>query len=108
MPQKRKHSCHARQFGDQMSCVPCGLLWDVGDPEPPQCKRHDHRKAEVRAAFNHESQGVPCVRRLPEQLPPDVAAEMAKVYHANKRDGLSGQIAGMQAAYRLLLDRVEL
>lgn len=45
---------------------------------------------------------------FPHELPDDVAAEMVKTYRANARDGLKGQIAGMQAAYRLLLDRVEL
>ena len=38
----------------------------------------------------------------------EVAVEMVKTYQANARDGLKGQIAGMQAAYRLFLDRVEL
>lgn len=32
-----KH-CQARQYFDQMSCTQCGLLWDVSDPEPPECK----------------------------------------------------------------------
>ena len=47
-------------------------------------------------------------RRLPVMLPDEVAVEMVKTYQANARDGLKGQIAGMQAAYRLFLDRVEL
>ena len=29
--------CVARQYSDQMQCGPCGLAWDVNDPEPPQC-----------------------------------------------------------------------
>lgn len=32
------HECKARQFSDQMVCEPCGLRWDVNDPEPPACK----------------------------------------------------------------------
>jgi hypothetical protein len=28
--------CKARQYSDQMQC-PCGLAWDVNDPEPPTC-----------------------------------------------------------------------
>ena len=28
--------CKARQYSDQMQC-PCGLAWDVNDPEPPHC-----------------------------------------------------------------------
>lgn len=29
--------CKARQYSDTMTCGPCGLQWDVNDPEPPQC-----------------------------------------------------------------------
>lgn len=29
--------CKARQYSDQMSCV-CGLAWDIGDPNPPECR----------------------------------------------------------------------
>lgn len=28
--------CRARQYSDQMQC-PCGLAWDMNDPDPPQC-----------------------------------------------------------------------
>lgn len=30
--------CGAYQCSDQMLC-PCGLAWDVNDPEPPRCPR---------------------------------------------------------------------
>lgn len=30
--------CQAIQVSDQMSCNACGLVWDVNDPEPPECK----------------------------------------------------------------------
>lgn len=30
--------CKARQISDQMSCARCGLLWDINDPDPPECK----------------------------------------------------------------------
>lgn len=30
-------TCKATQHSDQMMC-PCGLAWDVNDPEPPTCK----------------------------------------------------------------------
>lgn len=29
--------CEARQYSDQMQCGPCGLAWDVNDPDPPIC-----------------------------------------------------------------------
>lgn len=33
-------SCRATQTGDQMLC-PCGLAWDVTDPEPPDCPEEE-------------------------------------------------------------------
>lgn len=34
---KRDRNCQARQHSDQMICSKCGLVWDVNDPEPPEC-----------------------------------------------------------------------
>lgn len=31
--------CKARQTSDQMTCV-CGLAWDMNDPDPPDCPKH--------------------------------------------------------------------
>lgn len=30
-------SCAARRQNDQMACAPCGVTWDIDDPEPPPC-----------------------------------------------------------------------
>lgn len=30
-------ACKAIQYSDEMHCAPCGLRWDVNDPEPPAC-----------------------------------------------------------------------
>jgi len=30
--------CEARQQSDQMICAKCGLVWDISDPEPPECR----------------------------------------------------------------------
>lgn len=30
--------CQARQMSDQMQCNACGLVWDMNDLDPPQCK----------------------------------------------------------------------
>jgi len=93
MPNKRP-VCKAMQYCDQMVCHACGLAWDVNDPEPPACR---HGKAKVLVEISVAT------LRFPEQLPHDVAAEMVKTYQAN-----GAHVKGMQAAYRLLLDRVSL
>lgn len=103
----KRHNCHARQESDQMRCVPCGLVWDMNDPEPPECRKNIKRA--VAKVAKIEAAPLPIKPKgMPTELPVDVAAEMVKTYQANARDGLKGQIAGMQAAYRLFLDRVEL
>lgn len=30
-------TCRAKHRGDQMMCDECGLVWDVNDPDPPEC-----------------------------------------------------------------------
>ena len=97
----KRHNCHARQESDQMRCVPCGLVWDMNDPEPPECRKNIKRAvakvAKIEAPLPIKPKG------MPTELPVDVAAEMVKTYQAN-----AGGLSGMQAAYRLFLDRVEL
>lgn len=34
----RPRECKARQHSDQKHCDRCGLVWDMNDPEPPECK----------------------------------------------------------------------
>lgn len=29
--------CKAVQYSDQMHCAQCGLVYDVNDPDPPDC-----------------------------------------------------------------------
>lgn len=107
---KRPHECLARQYGDQMICAACGLNWDTNDPEPPECHKVDRRTKKAKsaqegleAAFAHAKER----RRVPDELPDHVAMEMAKAYHANAREGIKGRVAGMQAAWRVFLDTVE-
>lgn len=39
MISSRPPTCHARPSPDgQMRCTRCGLVWDRGDPEPPECR----------------------------------------------------------------------
>lgn len=34
--------CEAHAQSDQMRCERCDLLWDMNDPDPPECKTaHD-------------------------------------------------------------------
>lgn len=100
----KRHNCQARQYGDQMICAPCGLTWDTNDPEPPECRKNIKRAAAKVAKFEESTAPLKSKesRRLPDKLPPDVAAEMVKSYQAN-----GAHTAGMQAAYRIFLDRME-
>lgn len=101
----KRHNCQARQYGDQMMCAACGLNWDTNDQEPPKCgKAADQRakKARFLLSLQNELAAMRPAGKLPDKLPDDVAAEMVKTYQAN-----GGHNTGMQAAYRLFLDRVE-
>ncbi len=31
--------CYATQHSDQMICHKCGLVWDMSDQDPPECRR---------------------------------------------------------------------
>lgn len=104
----RKHQCQARQFGDQMSCGACGITWDTNDPDPPACHNVDRRTKRFKDAAAFERVEATKVKGLPTYLSDELAAEMVKTFNANKTDGVHGHIRGMQAAYRLFLDRVEL
>ena len=98
----KRHNCHAWQESDQMRCVPCGLVWDMNDPEPPECRKNIKRA--VAKVAKIEAAPLPIKPKgMPTELPVDVAAEMVKTYQAN-----AGGLSGMRAAYRLFLDRVEL
>ena len=98
----KRHNCHARQESDQMRCVPCGLVWYMNDPEPPECRKNIKRA--VAKVAKIEAAPLPIKPKgMPTELPVDVAAEMVKTYQAN-----AGGLSGMRAAYRLFLDRVEL
>ena len=33
----RCHDCQAVAVADQMICQRCRLVWDINDPEPPDC-----------------------------------------------------------------------
>jgi len=86
--------CFAKRYGDQMICGPCGLSWDITDPEPPECRKVDHRTRAVRQSAPPPAK----LKGLPVTLPADLAIEM-EIAHKN---------GGMPAAYRLLLDRIDL
>lgn len=101
---RRPHPCQARQYGDQLICAACGLNWDVNDPEPPQCHTFDARTRKAKATAKFEAEGQPAAGdKLPPELPPNVVADMDKTYKAH-----GGGSKGMRAAYRLLLDTMEI
>jgi hypothetical protein len=96
-----RRACHARQYGDQTQCGPCGLAWDTNDPEPPQCGRYDARLRVCKeSAAQAAEKGATGRDSRPVTLPMQLAADMAKVY-----DNSGGGLRGMQAAYRVFLDR---
>lgn len=97
-----KSDCKARQHSDQMVCHACGLVWDMNDPDPPTCGNQP-------ALFPNEQGSAPQIMpgKLPQSLPVELAAEMDRAYRANSSEGLTGRLRGMQAAYRVLLDRME-
>jgi hypothetical protein len=74
----------------------------MNDQEPPECRKVDLRGKIVKAVAAFDAEASKELMRLPDKLPADVAAQMVKGYQAN-----GGHIAGMQAAYRIFLDRME-
>lgn len=100
-----RHVCFARRIGDEFHCEPCGLVWDANDPDPPVCKSHDRRTKVARAAIAAADLKLPIgERRVPVELPEDVAAAMARAFNANASLDRAGQVRAMRAAYRVLLD----
>lgn len=39
--------CEAVQYSDQKCCDRCGLVWDMNDPEPPECMTDEEIQAEI-------------------------------------------------------------
>lgn len=42
-------NCEAKQMSDQMVCDFCEQVWDVNDPEPPQCRWQSLRSIQAEA-----------------------------------------------------------
>lgn len=102
-------SCYARQYSDQMMCGPCGLQWDVKDPEPPECKRIDRRSSIARRAhdvlaakFEKRPSGT-IAAVIPAELPDELADAMNRAYNSG---GVAHREA-MRRAYRLFLDSLD-
>lgn len=49
--------CHAIQQSDEMFCAPCGLRWDVNDPEPPACQQEAEEPDDARATLEAVAKG---------------------------------------------------
>lgn len=82
--------CHARRYGDEMSCGACGLTWDYRDPEPPACR----------------PEPPPKLRELPDELPAHVAARMWAHLEQTRRGGAC-HVTAIRAAYRVLQQHLE-
>lgn len=59
--------CKAIQYSDQMQCGACGLVWDVNDPDPPECNPIKRTHAE-RWREQDKKRGETVLRRLQESL----------------------------------------
>jgi hypothetical protein len=99
----KRNDCFARQYSDQMICSACGLIWDLNDPEPPACGKIDKRTKKIKKLKVLEP--ITGSLKLPETLPIELATEMVKTFSVYAQ--LDTPVIGMQAAYRLLLDRIE-
>lgn len=99
----KRNDCFARQYSDQMICSACGLIWDLNDPEPPECGRVDKRTKAIKKLAKFDEPSVKA--KLPEVLPIELVNEMVKTYSVHAQ--LDTPAMGMQAVYRLLLDRIE-
>lgn len=57
-------SCEAETIGQEHACTRCSYVWDLNDPEPPQCKtdsellveRNTRRLAELREVLSCSKQ----------------------------------------------------
>lgn len=45
----KRPGCEARQVSDQMNCARCGLVWDMDDPDQPECRIKQAAEASLRA-----------------------------------------------------------
>lgn len=69
-------------------CSPCGLAWDINDPDPPQCRKVDKRRKAARTVIAFDEQAT---------VSPDIIiSEMEQAY-------VTG---GMRAAYRVALETI--
>ena len=44
----KRPGCQARQQSDQMYCAKCGLVWDMNDPDPPECQPKPAKKPKAK------------------------------------------------------------
>lgn len=100
-----------------MRCGPCGLVWDVNDPEPPACRmetssgRRAGKTSFVRAALGVDlpdgdprRAGAELAVRVPVELPLDLALRMEMAYEAVASGADMPSGAAMRAAWRVFLD----
>lgn len=68
----KSRDCRAKQHSDQMRCDACGLVWDVCDPDPPNCSTAA-TDAVARQRRETGSQAIEEIRRtlVPAATPAD-------------------------------------
>ena len=47
--------CQAKRQVDEMHCHRCQLLWDVKDPEPPQCEDYGVIDGDIQYSTGNKS-----------------------------------------------------
>lgn len=86
----RRPRCEARQYSDQMMCDRCALVWDMNDPEPPECEpfplRRQRGQVEVTAA---DAERKVETAKLPVTALDGLLLEMA-FYGALRKAGIPG------------------
>jgi len=92
----KRPGCKAVQESDQMRCASCGLLWDVNDPEPPECKRHQDPPRFVRSPAPEIVRSGAVAAILAERER-QVTAEGYTPYHDDRHE--LGQLAEAAACY---------
>lgn len=77
MPRMIIEGCEARQRSDQMVCDACGLVWDMNDSMPPDCKPIGSRPLQTIIGGHKPAQAFSGKGFKPLTLPRGAGSEMS-------------------------------